>query len=81
MAIVKKKPPVAPKVTRAKKVVVVEAPVPVVYVSAFSVGNRVTHPVFGDGKVTAIVRDQLSIQFASSAKVVLDSFVKASSKG
>ena len=83
MAIIKKKPaPVGPpKVTRAKKVVAVVVPEPVVHVSAFSVGNRVTHPSFGEGKVTAIVRDQLSIKFATSEKVVLESFVKMAPKG
>jgi hypothetical protein len=56
-------------------------PPPVVHVSAYSVGNRVSHPVFGEGKVTAIDRDQLSIQFANSEKVVLESFVKSAGKG
>lgn len=67
------------KTTRAKKAAVV-VPEPVVHVSAFKVGSRVTHPVFGDGQVTAIDRDQLSIKFAASEKVILESFVKGGSK-
>ncbi len=69
----------APAKSRAKKVV--EPPPPVVYVSAYSVGNKVTHPSFGDGKVMSIDRDQLTIQFAKDEKVILDGFVKASGKG
>ncbi len=63
---------------RAKKVV--EPPPPVVYVSAYTVGNKVTHPSFGDGKVLSIDRDQLTIQFGKDEKVILDGFVKAGSK-
>jgi sRNA-binding protein len=69
----------APAKSRAKKVV--EPPPPVVYVSAYSVGNKVTHPSFGDGKVLSIDRDQLTIQFGKDQKVILDGFVKAGSKG
>ena len=83
MAIVKKKPAPAtpPKVTRAKKTDTVAVVAPVVHVSAFHVGSRVSHPTFGDGVVTAIMRDQLTIKFAGGDKVVLDSYVKAKAKG
>jgi hypothetical protein len=83
MAIVKKKPAPAtpPKVTRAKKTDAVAVVAPVVHVSAFKVGSRVSHPSFGDGTVTAVVRDQLTIKFAGGEKVILDSYVKASAKG
>ena len=70
-----------PAKAASKKKVAAAPPPPVVHVSAYSVGNKVTHPVFGDGKVTAIDRDQLSIQFANSEKVVLESFVKSAGKG
>jgi sRNA-binding protein len=69
----------APAKSRAKKVV--EPPPPVVYVSSFTVGNKVTHPSFGDGKVLAVDRDQLRIQFGKDEKVILDGFVKMGSKG
>ena len=84
MAIKAKKIPPAStpaKPVRVKKVAVVAPPVVVEHVSAYSVGNRVSHPTFGDGKVTAITRDQLSIKFENSEKVILESFVKLASKG
>lgn len=65
----------------SKKKAAAAPPPPVVHVSAYTVGNRVSHPVFGEGKVTAIDRDQLSIKFADSDKVVLESFVKSAGKG
>ena len=79
----KKTPPASKpvKVVKAKKSTVIVPPPPPVHVSAYKIGNRVTHPTFGDGQVTAIVRDQLSIKFATSEKVVLESFVKGSAKG
>ncbi|MEQ1717354.1 MAG: hypothetical protein ABL907_15470 [Hyphomicrobium sp.] len=65
---------------RAKKAAA--APPPVVeHVSAYKDGNRVTHPVFGDGKVISILRDQLTIQFGSQERVILESFVKPGPKG
>ena len=70
----------APAKPRAKKAEAAPPP-PVVYVSAYVVGNRVTHPTFGDGKVVSIDRDQLTIKFASAEKVILESFVKAGPKG
>lgn len=70
----------APAKPRAKKVEAAPPP-PVVHVSAYSVGNKVTHPTFGDGKVVSIDRDQLTIKFASVEKVILESFVKAGPKG
>lgn len=69
----------APSKSKSKKVV--EPPPPVVYVSSFTVGNKVTHPSFGDGKVLSIDRDQLTIQFGKDEKVILDGFVKAGGKG
>jgi sRNA-binding protein len=69
----------APSKSKSKKVV--EPPPPVVYVSSFTVGNKVTHPSFGDGKVVSINRDQLTIQFGKDEKVILDGFVKVSGKG
>ncbi len=70
----------APAKPRAKKAEAAPPP-PVVYVSAYTVGNRVIHPTFGDGKVIAIDRDQLTIKFETAEKVILESFVKAGPKG
>ena len=43
----------------------------------FSVGDRVTHPSFGDGNVTSIHDDKLTIVFEKAGtKVVVDGFVK-----
>ncbi len=83
MAIVKKKAaPAAPaKAPRAKKTDTPAVVAPVVHVSAFKTGSRITHPSFGDGTVTAVVRDQLTIKFAGGEKVILDSYVKAGAKG
>ncbi len=72
--------PAAKKAPRAKKVPA-PPPEPIPYVSAYEVGNKVTHPIFGDGKVTAIADEQLSIAFTGGDKVVLDSFVKKAGKG
>jgi hypothetical protein len=83
MATAKKKPPAASakpvKAPRAKKAPV-EPPPPVVHVSAYSVGNKVTHPTFGEGKVLSIERDQLTIKFAKDEKIILESFVKSAGK-
>lgn len=72
--------PAAKKAPRAKKVPA-PPPEPIPYVSAYEVGNKVSHPMFGDGKVTAIDDEQLSIAFSGGDKVVLDSFVKKAGKG
>ncbi len=72
--------PAAKKAPRAKKVPA-PPPEPIPYVSSFEVGNKVTHPIFGDGKVTAIADEQLSIAFTGGDKVVLDGFVKKAGKG
>jgi hypothetical protein len=70
----------AAKTPRAKKTPA-PPPEPIPYVSAYEVGNKVNHPIFGDGKVTAIDDEQLSISFSGGDKVVLDSFVKKAGKG
>ena len=70
----------APAKSKSKKVPAAPPP-PVVHVSAYSVGNRVTHPSFGDGKVMSIDRDQQTIQFGKYEKVILESFVKPGAKG
>jgi hypothetical protein len=49
------------------------APIPQ---SAFSVGDRVHHPMFGDGKVQSIEDDKLTIRFEGNVtKVIREDFV------
>ena len=45
--------------------------------SDFELGQRVTHPKFGNGVVKAIEADKLTIQFARNVtKQILDYYVK-----
>ena len=45
--------------------------------STYAVGDQVTHPMFGDGTVTAIDADKLSIEFTGSVvKQIVDYYVK-----
>ncbi len=79
MAIIKKKVATdgKPKVVRAKKVPTPVVPPP--YVSAFSVGNRVTHHSFGGGEVIEVTNDKLSIRFDDdTTKLIVDAFAKHS---
>ena len=49
---------------------------PVVPTSAFSIGDRVHHPMFGDGKVEAIEDNKLTIAFQGHVtKVIREDFV------
>jgi hypothetical protein len=49
---------------------------PVVPKSAFSIGDRVHHPMFGDGKVESIEDDKLTIRFEGNVtKVIREDFV------
>jgi ATP-dependent DNA helicase UvrD/PcrA len=46
-------------------------------ISAFAVGDRVSHPLFGDGTVRAIEGPKLSIAFDTQGdKAIIDSYVK-----
>lgn len=46
-------------------------------ISAFAVGDWVSHPQFGDGIITAIEGPKLSIKFdAQGNKQIIDSYVK-----
>jgi hypothetical protein len=47
------------------------------HISAFAVGDRVAHPQFGDGTITAIKSPRLSITFDTEGnKQIIDSYVK-----
>jgi DNA helicase II / ATP-dependent DNA helicase PcrA len=43
--------------------------------SKFTVGDRVSHSMFGDGRVTAVDGNTLTISFAASVKQILDGYV------
>lgn len=74
------KPAAAKKSATAKKKAAAPPPEPEPYISAFKAGSRVTHAVFGAGQVLAVDGERLTIKFASSEKIILDSFVKAAAK-
>ena len=47
------------------------------YVSAFAIGDRISHPQFGEGTVTEIDDAKLTINFASrGTKQIVDYYVK-----
>jgi hypothetical protein len=55
----------------------VAAPIP--YVSPFAIGDRISHPQFGEGTVTEIDDAKLTIDFASrGTKQIIDDYVKRS---
>ena len=65
----------APKKARAKAAEPARAPV--VKVSQYTIGDEITHPMFGEGTVTAIEADKLSIEFADGVtKQIVDYYVK-----
>ena len=44
---------------------------------AYAIGTLVTHPMFGDGTVTAVAADKLTISFKDGrVKQILDAYVK-----
>jgi sRNA-binding protein len=68
--------PAAPKKTASKTKA---EPVPVVKVSLYTIGDDVSHPMFGEGVVTAIEAAKLTIEFADGVtKQIVDDFVKPS---
>src|SRR5262245_54746964 len=48
--------------------------------SVFRIGQRVDHPLFGEGYVTQVEGDKLTIQFKVGPKEIIDSYVKLRSK-
>ena len=51
--------------------------VPILATSKFAVGDEVVHPQFGDGTITDIDGDKLTIKFADGRrKQILDYYVK-----
>jgi hypothetical protein len=52
------------------------APVAPAYASKYTVGDQISHPMFGDGTVTAIHTNKLTIEFPDSViKQIVDDFV------
>ena len=48
----------------------------IAYVSKYTVGDNISHPMFGDGTVTAIRADKLTIEFPDSVtKQIVDGYV------
>lgn len=47
------------------------------YVSDYAVGDGISHPMFGDGTVTAIDQNKLTVEFPDSVtKQIIDGYVK-----
>lgn len=78
-AAVKKEP--APKSKSKAKAPPAPPPVPEPVVSAFTVGEAVSHKTFGAGKVTEIDGERLTIEFPKiGTKMIIDSFVQTAKK-
>jgi hypothetical protein len=53
------------------------APVAVIYASKYTVGNQISHAMFGDGTVTEVDVNRLTIEFPDSGiKEIIDDYVK-----
>jgi hypothetical protein len=47
-----------------------------IYAIKYTVGDRISHPMFGDGTVTAIDENKLTIEFPESVtKQIIDAYV------
>jgi hypothetical protein len=55
--------PTAPRKTTKPKTPTAPAPA---YVSDYAVGDHISHPMFGDGTVTAIDQNKLTVEFPES---------------
>ncbi len=73
-----KKAGAASRISRSKRALPQTiAPTQPTIISAFAVGNRIAHPQFGDGTITAIEGPRLSITFDTEGnKQIIDSYVK-----
>ena len=77
-----KKAAAAPQKTRRKRTLAqgIAQTTPAT-ISAFALGDRIVHPQFGDGTITAIEGSRLSITFdADGSKQIIDSYVKRQKK-
>ena len=65
-----------PTKTRATRASALKSTAPPAYVSKYTVGDQISHPMFGDGTVTAITADKLTIDFPDSVtKQIVDDYV------
>ena len=76
-----KKTAAAPQQTRRKRTLAQRIAQTTPAISAFALGDRIAHPQFGDGTITAIEGPRLSITFdADGSKQIIDSYVKRQKK-
>ena len=69
------KKPTKKRAPRASALKATEAVV-ATYASKYTVGDHISHPMFGDGTVTAIDTNKLTIEFPDATKQIIDDFVK-----
>ena len=75
MATAKK--PTKARARRASVLKSTTAPTVAAYASKYTVGDHISHPMFGDGTVTAIHTNKLTISFPDSViKQIVDDYVK-----
>ena len=70
----------ARRTSTPRKSVKTKAPAPLApatYVSRYAVGDGISHPMFGNGTVTAIDENKLTIEFPESVtKQIIDGYVR-----
>ena len=67
-----------PTKTRATRASALKSTMPatIAYVSKYTVGDQISHPMFGDGTVSAITANKLTIEFPDSVtKQIVDGYV------
>ncbi len=65
-----------PTKTRATRASALKSTAPPAYASSYTVGDQISHTMFGDGTVTAINADKLTIEFPDSViKQIVDGYV------
>ena len=70
-------PRAATKTRRKTPIVRAEAKRPVARATGYAVGNKVSHPKFGDGTVTAVDADKLTIKFRGGrVRLIVDYYVR-----
>ena len=83
-----KKPPTKPRPKKAKPTATAvdkqaqpEAERPAAKATGYAAGELVSHPLFGDGTVTAVDGDKLTIEFKDGrVKQIVDYYVKHRSR-
>ncbi len=66
-----------PRIRAKPKPRVAATATPVPYVSAFAVGDNISHPQFGAGTVTEVDGEKLTIDFANrGTKQIIDYYVQ-----